>query len=169
MVDECSNCDYFRERLYGEKEVYECRVVEPANQGQKAQWPEVLATDWCGEYDPLGWNDPASIIIQGVTLNTTTKTKVIEVTIPGAVLWIINANITNTSTTKNHLVKFFDGNTTNMIGALAISPNQSVDSHPELRASTGEVWAQLDTSDGSDIYVYLQGKQGRLQAVHAEA
>lgn len=166
MADQCSNCDYVRPRTYGTSQVLECRFPVPRQQGQKGHWPEVLGTDWCGEYQIIGFSDPTNLAIQGVTLNTTTKTKVIE-TEAGHVLWVTGGNATNASINKGVTIKFFDGDTDKIIGVTSLAASQSHGGSfiPPLYAEQGSVWAQLDISDGSDVYVYLQGRKGRAVEV----
>lgn len=162
MVDQCDNCDYMRPRAYGEQSVLECRRNAPSTtyrQGQVGQWAEVKPDDWCSEYAPIGVNDPENWSIQGLTLNDTIKTKVAET--PGHILWITNIDVTNTATGKGIMVKFFDGNTEDIIGVCSVAPGQSISRtvFPLAKAGTGEIWAQLDSA-GNDVYVYVSVRQG---------
>lgn len=45
--DQCSNCEFLRQRIYNNKDVgYECRYNPPID----CYWPLVKLTDWCGKY-----------------------------------------------------------------------------------------------------------------------
>lgn len=166
MVDECSNCEYYRMRDYGtapdQKSVGECRVVDPGTQGQKGQWPQVKPDDWCGEWDLAGSGLEANYLSGNLILTTTTRVKLMETTDPTfTAVAMIACQITNVAN-QPCLVMFYDGDTTNQItqlGCAATSSDQFLFAFP-LGASSGQIWCALRTAV-TEVYVAAQGRKVR--------
>lgn len=167
MVDECSNCEYYRMRDYGTapnvKSVGECRVVDPETQGQKGQWPQVLGTDWCGEWDLKGSDLESNYLSGNLILTTTTRVKLMDAGSDPVftAVALIACQITNVAN-QPCLVMFYNGDTTNLItqlGCAATQSDQFVFAFP-LGASSGSVWCALRTAL-TEVYVAAQGRKVR--------
>ena len=46
----CSSCRYYRPDMEFAPDVGECHRTPPQMGPRGSQWPEVDATDWCGEW-----------------------------------------------------------------------------------------------------------------------
>jgi hypothetical protein len=162
VVDQCDNCAYIRQRQYEDKYVMECRYGAPSTtsrQGQRGQWPEVKATDWCGEYEAIGSDLGNTYLSGNLILTTTTKVKLMESTDPNfPKVAMVACQITNVAN-QPCLVEFFDGNTTDMITQLGCASQQSdqfLFAFP-LGAGSGSIWCALRTA-ATEVYVAAQGR-----------
>lgn len=166
MVDECSNCEYYRMRTYGTapnaKQIGECRVVDPDTQGLLGIWPQVKPSDWCGEWDLKGSDLESNYLKGNLILTTTTRVKLMESTDPTfAAVAMIACQITNVAN-QPCLVMFYDGDTTNLItqlGCAATQSDQFLFAFP-LGAPSGSIWCALRTAV-TEVYVAAQGRKVR--------
>jgi hypothetical protein len=56
-VAQCDDCKFMWVVDVGpsgqDGQFFECRCHAPQLTGTRGGWPKVLATDWCGEYQPI--------------------------------------------------------------------------------------------------------------------
>ena len=142
----------------------ECRVVDPTVQGQKGQWPQVLATDWCGEWAPLPANDLSlkEQYIHGAVALTDTSVQVLLANLARG-LWntvaMRSCQLVNKSTKNDCIVTFLDGpDEAKPIGYTSCGPYESKDMvfDPGIAAGIGrDICVKLDSV--APIFVTAQG------------
>lgn len=162
MPDQCDNCRFYRPRDYGTrappmvtpaatKIVYECRQLSPQRpSGTLAWWPQVEATDWCGQYRSV---DAEVLYVQGQGTSTDNGLYPLLVSTDPKypVVSLRSLQIVNQAA-LTALIGLYDGNDINMPLGFAGAAGNQVNSY---NYDPG-----ILTSPGNDLYFSLQQGNG---------
>lgn len=141
MVDQCSNCFYGKNRTYGSNTVLECRVLPPGRPaGLTGAWPQVQATDWCGDYEPAVGTQ---IYLQGQASSADTALHLLLASTDPTghpVVSLRSIQVTNRDRNTDVVVTVYDGNATTNPLVTCGCPSQGsreVDYSPGIRSTSG--------------------------------